>query len=289
MASKTSRNSRTDPERPLRRNLWWPAGKFHRSLPRQPRPSLTRSCTVTKPNTHLFLSDQFHKAASADAHQQQCSSERRHELQPGVQHGQTQSPQHPQTNTYTSHASNVGNTHTNVSQQATALRQSASSSSNGYRQDMCPPSESLPIRGKQYTRVKRVSVNEWTDKRSVTYKGSAQRPPLLGAGVQRESLPSYSQREEDLLDVLRRPQLPLHLAQLLFLPRRSVRVTVEEIEADAGPGRSVVLGVRYGTAGVRLGVRHEVSKGCDESDVMVGMGWESIRGEYSLSVGVCFG
>lgn len=72
----------------------------------------------------------------------------------------------PQANTYTSHANNVGNTHTNVSQQASTVRPSASSSSNGNRR----PSESIAIRGKQYTRVKQVSFNEWTDKRSVTYK-----------------------------------------------------------------------------------------------------------------------
>lgn len=73
----------------------------------------------------------------------------------------------PQANTYNTTATNVGNTHTNVSQ---SVHQSSSSSSYGQRQDVRPPSESLPIRGKEYTTVKQVSFNDWTDKRKVTYK-----------------------------------------------------------------------------------------------------------------------
>ncbi|KAK2603111.1 hypothetical protein N8I77_009591 [Diaporthe amygdali] len=76
----------------------------------------------------------------------------------------------PQANTYNSHVSNAGNTHTNTIQQATAVRQSASSNTNGQRQDIRQPSESLRLRDKLYTCTKKVSVNEWTDKVSVKHK-----------------------------------------------------------------------------------------------------------------------
>ncbi|KAI7773583.1 hypothetical protein LA080_010368 [Diaporthe eres] len=71
----------------------------------------------------------------------------------------------PQANTYNTTATNVGNTHTNVSQKATTVRQSSGFSSIGR-----PPSESMAIRDKQYKTVKQVSFNEWTDRRKVTYK-----------------------------------------------------------------------------------------------------------------------
>lgn len=82
----------------------------------------------------------------------------------------------PQANTYNTTATNVGNNHTNVSQKANTVRQSAGPSSNGY-QDTRPPSEWMAIRDKQYTKVKQVSFNEWTDRRKVTYKEVADDRP----------------------------------------------------------------------------------------------------------------
>lgn len=76
----------------------------------------------------------------------------------------------PQGNTYNTTATNVGNTHTNVSQQASSVYQSASSSGYGQRRDTRPPSESMAIRDREYTTVKQVSFNDWTDRRKVTYK-----------------------------------------------------------------------------------------------------------------------
>lgn len=76
----------------------------------------------------------------------------------------------PQANTYNTHAANVGNTHTNVTQKAMNTRTSASSTVNGQRQVTQPPSESIALRGRQYTRIKHTKFNEWTDKRSVTYE-----------------------------------------------------------------------------------------------------------------------
>lgn len=76
----------------------------------------------------------------------------------------------PQANTYNTHANNVGNTHGGVSQQAMGARTSAQLSSNGRQQGHLAPSESILLRGKQYKSVKKVSFNDWTDRRSVTYK-----------------------------------------------------------------------------------------------------------------------
>lgn len=76
----------------------------------------------------------------------------------------------PQANTYNTQATNVGNAHTNVTQKATTARPSASSSSNGQRREVQGPSESITLRGRQYTRIKHTKFNEWTDKRSVTYE-----------------------------------------------------------------------------------------------------------------------
>lgn len=76
----------------------------------------------------------------------------------------------PEANHYNINATNVGNSHTNVSQRASSVYQSEYPSSYGQRQDFRPPSESLPIRDKQYKRVKQVTFNDWTDKRKVTYK-----------------------------------------------------------------------------------------------------------------------
>lgn len=69
----------------------------------------------------------------------------------------------PQGNTSTIHANNVGNTHTHVSQTATSVR-------NPCRQSALPPSESLPIRDRQFKQKKKVSWGEWSDKRRVTYE-----------------------------------------------------------------------------------------------------------------------
>lgn len=74
----------------------------------------------------------------------------------------------PQANTYNTHATNVGNTHTGISQAGT--RPSAHVHNNGRRQGSLAPSESIMLRGRQYKSVKKVSFNEWTDRRSVTYE-----------------------------------------------------------------------------------------------------------------------
>ncbi|KAJ0108107.1 hypothetical protein J7T55_007226 [Diaporthe amygdali] len=78
--------------------------------------------------------------------------------------------QAPQTNTYNSHVHNAGNTHANTTQQATAVRQSLSSNTNGQQREVRQPSESLPLRDRLYTCTKKVTVNEWSDKRSVKHK-----------------------------------------------------------------------------------------------------------------------
>jgi hypothetical protein len=75
----------------------------------------------------------------------------------------------PQANAYTSELTNCGNTHTNVKQKATSTRKSASSSGNSHRREALPPSESLPIRHRQYKREKHVSIGEWSG-RSTTHE-----------------------------------------------------------------------------------------------------------------------
>lgn len=76
----------------------------------------------------------------------------------------------PQSNTYNTHATNSGNTYTNVNQQATSVRQSIDSSNYGRRRDTYQPSESLPIRGKLYTTVKSYKLNDWADKVTKTHQ-----------------------------------------------------------------------------------------------------------------------
>lgn len=72
----------------------------------------------------------------------------------------------PQGNTSTTRASDVGNTYTNVNQTAN----SGSSTGSPYLRAGAPPSESLPIRDRQYKQKKRVTVGDWSDKRTVRYE-----------------------------------------------------------------------------------------------------------------------
>lgn len=74
----------------------------------------------------------------------------------------------PHGNTYNTHATDSCNTHTNVHQKATNVRQSVDSTNNGRRQDFHQPSESMPIRERLYTTAKKYKVNDWTDKVTVT-------------------------------------------------------------------------------------------------------------------------
>lgn len=76
----------------------------------------------------------------------------------------------PQGNTSTTRASDVGNTYTNVNQTANSARESASSSGYPYLHAGLPPSESLPIRDRQYKEKKKVTAGFWGGKPTVRYE-----------------------------------------------------------------------------------------------------------------------
>lgn len=74
----------------------------------------------------------------------------------------------PQKNRYDVHAENVGNSRTEVNQTATSFRKSEpSSSSRSSRHYGPPPSESLPIRDRQYKQSKKVTYGEWSGRKTM--------------------------------------------------------------------------------------------------------------------------
>lgn len=87
-----------------------------------------------------------------------------------VDHSNHHNNNAPQENRYSVHAENVGNRRTEVNQTLTSVRKSEpSSSSRSTRHYGPPPSESLPIRDRQYKQNKVVSYGEWSG-RKTTYE-----------------------------------------------------------------------------------------------------------------------